>query len=525
MKKVLIPTKLEPLARTLLEEHGSYTVVQDEQTSLPELAKLHPDVYALIVRSEKITPEVIDSFPSLRVIIRAGAGYNTIDTRYARRKGIDVMNTPGANANAVAEEVIGMMLADARHLVAADASIRSGAWEKKKFMGREIAGKTIGILGLGAIGQMLVRRLSGFDMRILGYDPVLSDERAKKLGVELTDLSTLFTESDYISLHLPENSTTKEMVNAELLGLMKPGGTLINCARAGVIHEADLRRLKVERNIRYLNDVYHKDEAGPKPIADVADLMLPHLGASTVEANTNAARRAAEELIEYDDKGITSYVVNRDIPAGLDEAYGDLIYKLTRLCRQLTGVNHPIQEIETSFYGHLKPYRQWLVLPMVAALNQNFDRSMDYAAVLSFLKDMGVKYRDRETDPEKGYENSITLDITVSKGDGHLRTASVRGTVAEHNLMVSRVGEFDKLYFEPRGHNVFFIYDDRPGVLGCIAAALAASDVNIEDVRNPHNQKGDQSMAILRLNKAVSAEFVKKVADEIRASKAFYIEF
>jgi D-3-phosphoglycerate dehydrogenase len=362
-------------------------------------------------------------------------------------------------------------------------------------------------------------------MRVLGYDPVLSDDRARELGIELTDLSTLFTESDYVSLHLPENDTTKGMVNAELLSLMKPGATLINCARAGIVNEADLRSLKAERKIRYLNDVYAKDEAGPKTVSDVADLMLPHLGASTVEANTNAARRAAEELIEYDEKGITSYVVNRDIPAGLDEAYGDLTYLLTRLCRQLAGAEHPIQEIETSFYGHLKPYRQWLVLPMVAALNKNFDRSMDYAAALSFLKDMGVEYRDRETDPVKGYENSITLDLTVSEGEGRLQSASVRGTVAEHILMVSRIGGFDKLYFEPKGHNVFFIYDDRPGVLGRIAAALAAGDINIDDVRNPHNQKGDQSLALLRVNKAVSAGLVQKIADEIQAHKAFYIEF
>ncbi len=523
MKKVLIPTKLQDVARLVLEQHGGYMVIQDADAPLAESAAAHPDTYALIVRSEKVTPEVIDGLPALRVIIRAGAGYNTIDTAYARQKGIDVMNTPGANANAVAEEVLAMILADARHVVAADPSVRAGEWEKKKFMGRELAGKTVGIVGLGAIGKLLLRRLRGFEVRALGYDPVLSEERARDLDIELADLATLFSESDYISLHVPENEQTRNLVGMELLEKMKPGATLVNCARAGVVNLDELRRIKAKRSIRYLNDVYPKDEAGPKLEADVADLMLPHLGANTVEANTNAARRAAEELIEYDDKGITSYVVNRDIPAGLDEAYGELAYTLASLCRAVAGASHPIKSIETSFYGTLKPYREWLLLPLVAALSEDFNRAMDYAAARQYLKDMGIDYQDRETDPTKGYENSITLDFTVHTGGDRLVQASVRGTVAEGVLMVSRIGSFDKLFFEPKGHTVIFVYDDRPGVLGRIAASLAQANINIDDVRNPHDAKGIQSLALLKINQEVPPDLVDKIGQEIAAHTAVYV--
>lgn len=523
MKKVLIPTKLESIARELLDEHGGYTVVQDQKTPFNELIAAHADTYALIVRSEKVTAAVIDALPGLRVIIRAGAGYNTIDTKHARRKGIDVMNTPGANANAVAEEVIAMILADARHIVKADPSVRAGEWEKSKFMGRELAGKTVGIVGLGAIGKLLLRRLQGFEVRALGYDPVISEERARDLNIELTDLPTLFRECDFISLHIPENDQTRGLVNADLITLMKPGATIINSARAGIIQEEDMRRLKGEQRVRFLNDVYPKDEAGPKSVADIADLMLPHLGASTVEANTNAARRAAQELIEYDDMGITSFVVNRDIPAGLDEAYGELAYTLARLCRAMVGSDHPVKQIETSFYGTLKPYAQWLLLPMVAALNKDFDRSMDYAAALSYLQDMGINYRDRETDPRKGYESSITVDFTAHTNDEQLVAASVRGTVTEGNLMISRISDFDKLYFEPKGHAVIFTYADRPGVLGRIAAALAAANINIDDVRNPHNSKGTQSLALLKINQPAAPDLIRRIADEIEARTAFYI--
>ncbi|MFT5855553.1 MAG: D-3-phosphoglycerate dehydrogenase, partial [Verrucomicrobiales bacterium] len=288
-KKILIPTKLDAVARETLEANGGYSVVQDESADLLDLAKEHADAHAIIVRSEKVSPEVIDAFPELKVVVRAGAGYNTIDTVYARAHGIDVMNTPGANSNAVAEEVMALMMSHARHLIPADASVRAGKWEKSDFMGGEITGKTLGILGLGHIGQLLVKRASGFDMEILAFDPIVSSDRAKELGVEMVaDYKEVFARADFVSLHIPENDRTRGMVNAEVFAAMKDGAVLINCARAGVVNEDDLRAAKQTKSIAYLNDVYPKDEAGDKPVADIAEIMLPHLGASTREANYNA---------------------------------------------------------------------------------------------------------------------------------------------------------------------------------------------------------------------------------------------
>jgi len=310
MKTILIPTKLSLLAKDLLEKNGNYTVVQDEDTELLSLAAQYPDTHALIVRSDKVTPEVIDALPELRVVIRAGAGFNTIDIDYAREKNIDVMNTPGANANAVAEEVVALILADARHIVAADPSTRAGKWEKKNFMGRELTNKTVGIVGVGAIGRLLAKRLSGFDVKLIGFDPIVSPESALESGVELLPLEDVFKQADYVSLHMPENDKTRKIINSSLLSLMKEGATLINCARAGIIDEDDLREAVASQGIRFLNDVYAKDAAGEKSVADFAHIMLPHLGASTVEANNNAAQRSAEQLIAYDENGDTTYVVN-----------------------------------------------------------------------------------------------------------------------------------------------------------------------------------------------------------------------
>lgn len=523
-KKILIPTKLDAVARETLERHGGYTVVQDDAQKLPDLATAHPDTHAIIVRSEKVGPDVIDRLPKLKVVVRAGAGYDTIDIKYARKKKVDVMNTPGANANAVAEEVVALMLADARHLVAADPSTRAGKWEKNKFMGREISHKTLGIVGLGYIGQTLVRRLRGFEMRLLGYDPVLSREKARDLGVELVDLEELFRQADYVSLHVPENDQTRGMVNATLLSLMKPGATIINCARSGVVDLAAVKDCKSAKRLRLLNDVYDKDEAGPKPEAEVADLMMPHIGASTQEANENAARRAAEQLIEFDEKSISTYIVNRDVPAGLDEAYGELVFILARLARALVGPSSHLKILETSFYGSLKPYSNWLLMPMLAALSEDFDRSMDYAMALEYLKSMGIEYENRATDDSKGFKNSVTLDMSAAIDTTTLRHVSVRGTVAEGNIMVSRIDDFDKLYFDPHGRSVIFIYEDRPGVLSRIASSLAAEGINIDDVRNPHDSKGKHSIAILKVNQTVPASLIARIGTEIQASTACYAE-
>ncbi|MCX7590242.1 MAG: NAD(P)-binding domain-containing protein [Kiritimatiellae bacterium] len=520
MKKVLIATRLHPVAREILMANGQYEVVQDHSRPLEELACIHSDTYALIVRSERVTPAIMDAMPSLKVIVRAGSGFNTIDVRYARQRGIDVMTTPGANANAVAEEVVAMMLADARHIIAADISTRAGKWEKDRFMGREIAGKTVGIVGLGNVGRLVARRLAGFEVRLLAYDPNVSTERAAELGVEMTDPTTLFSMADYITLHLPETEETRGFVNAGLLKHLRAGATIVNCARSGVVDEDALRSAKLEKGIRYLTDVYPEDGPGPKSIADVADIMLPHLGANTVEAAVKAARRAAEQLIDLDQKGITTFVVNRGVPEGLDEAYCDLAYKLARLCRSLLGMNVHLKLIETSFYGSLRPFAQWLLVPVVAGISEDFDRFMDYRAARRFLAEAGIDYVDREGDPRKGYENSITVDLTGELEPGTLRHVSIRGTVAEGTLMVSRINEFNKLYFDPSGDTVVFMYEDYPGILGTIGAGLAAAGVNIEDIRCPHELRTNRSLAILKVNRCPPPDVVDGIGRKIRAITA-----
>jgi D-3-phosphoglycerate dehydrogenase len=520
MKKVLIPTKLDAVAAATLQANGNYLVVQDAQTPLEELAAAHQDAHALIVRSEKVSAATIDLLPHLKVIVRAGAGFDTIDIKHARKRGVDVMNTPGANANAVAEEAIALMLADARFVIPADASTRAGGWEKKAFMGHELAGKTVGIVGLGNIGRLVARRLKGFECRLLGYDPLVASERAREFGVEPVDLEALFAQSDFVTLHIPETDGTRKLVGARLLGLMKDGAAIVNCARSGIVDEEALRTAKRQKRLRFMTDVYSKDQPGPKSVADIADIMLPHLGASTYEANFTAARRAAEELIDLDERGSTSFIVNRDIPEGLDKSACDLAFVLARLTRALSGATAPLKMIETSFYGQLEPYGAWLLVSILSGIWEDFDRFNDYQAALKFLKEMGIEYVNRTVDPEKGFANSITIDLIVEESENRLQRTSVRGTVAEGLLMVARINEFDRLYFEPSGPMLFCIYPDRPGVIAAISRRLADLGINIEDMRNPHDRRTNHSLAIFKLNSALPPEVVSSMANEIAATSA-----
>ena len=518
MKKILIPTKLDKVVSGMLTEAG-FEVVQNPEKTVAELAAENSDAVGIIVRSEKVTPEVMDSLPSLKLVVRAGAGFDNIDTKYARRKDIDVMNTPGANSNGVAEEVVALALAAYRKVVNADISTRAGKWEKSKFLGRELTGKTVGILGLGHIGRLLVKRLSGFEVKVLAFDPVLSDAMAKDLGVTLASLETIFTESDIISLHIPENDATRGLVGEKYLSLMKKGAMLINCARAGIINEDDLRKFKEEKELIFCNDVYKKDAEGPKSVADIADVMLPHLGANTKEANFLAAKRAGEQTIAYFTNGVTACVVNKAVPDGMDAKFQLLASQLGNVAEAYFRKEAQITRIETSIYGGLHKFAKWLYAPIVAGVTHGFDPYLGANDALAFLKERGITLVDREVNDEKNYGESITLDLITDSGKLH--NVSVRGTITEGRLMLSRINDFDKLYMELSGHNLAVEYADTTGIIGKIASLLGENNINIIDIRAPQDPEKKLSLAVIKTNVEVPADLLAKISKEVNAINAF----
>lgn len=517
MRKVLIPTKLDKVASDILTKHG-FAVVQDSDTDLMSLIAQNPDTEALIVRSEKVTPDIIDLLPKLKTIVRAGAGYNTIDIKYARKKGVDVMNTPGANSNSVAEEVVAMALAVYRHVVPGDISTRAGKWEKKKFMGREVSGKTMGIVGLGNIGQLVVKRFAGFNMKYLGYDPIISSAKAQEIGVKLVSIEELFRGADIITLHIPENDETRGMINASLLKLLKPGAILINCARSGIVNEDDIRTAKAAGGFFYCTDVYPADAPGPKSVTDIADIMLPHLGANTIEANFNAAKRAGEQTVAYFENGVNTYVINKGLPDGLNESYQQLAYRLALLARGYIGRNTTVRQIKCSFYGELGKFAKWFLSPICAALSDHFEIEQNPEESKRFLQEKGIDYVVRDTDEGKKYGNSMTIDLeSVNK------CVSIRGTISENNLLVSRFKDFNYIYFIPVGNALFVEYNDRPGVLALITAACAAAGLNIEDIHAPKNDEGTRALAVVLADKPIPQDTIETIRKEVNAITAFAV--
>jgi D-3-phosphoglycerate dehydrogenase len=514
MKKVLIPTKLDKEVSRILGDAG-FAVVQNPEKTVADLAAENTDAEVIIVRSEKVTPEIMDKLPSLRLVVRAGAGFDNIDTKYARRKNVDVMNTPGANSNGVAEEVVALALAAYRKVVPGDISTRAGKWEKSKFMGRELTGKTVGILGLGNIGRLLAKRLSGFEVKILGFDPVLSADKAAQLGVKLCSVEDIFSQADIVSLHIPENDSTRGMINEKLLSLMKKGAMLINCARAGIVDEAAIRAVKAEKELIYCNDVYKKDAEGEKSVADIADIMLPHLGANTKEANFLAAKRAADQTVAYFKDGVTTCVVNKGVPDGMDEKFQTLASLLAGVAASYLG-GEQIRRIETSFYGKLHAFGKWMLAPITAGVSKDFDPYLGPADAMEFLKARGIEVVDREVDNEKHYGESVTIDLITTSG-----AVSVRGTLTENQLLLSRINKFDKIYLDLTGNHLFVEYSDAAGIIGKIASLLGANSINIIDIRAPQDLEQNHSLAVIKTNVPVPAALIEQIKADVKAVKAF----
>ena len=518
--KILIPTKLISSAKDLLEASG-YKVIQDNETSLKTLVQQHSDIDALIVRSERITKEILLQLPKLKLIVRAGAGFNTIDIYAAREQGVDVMNTPGANANAVVEEVLAMVLAVKRHLIPADSSVRQGLWEKAKFIGSELAGKTMGIAGFGNIGQLLAKRLIGFETKILVFDPFVSNDIVKSFNGELVSLENLFSRSDIISLHMPANDKTKKIINKSLFDLMKDDSILINCARYEIIDEEQLREVKKQKNIIYCNDVYPKDEAGDKPVKDIAEITLPHLGASTVEANTTAAIRAATQIIDYFEKAVSKFVINRFIPEGLSPEYQKLASLIAKFAYSYYGKEAiGVSKLECSFYGDLTQYKDYLIPSILSGLSIHTEKNKK-CDIQELLKLKGIECINREIDNNKNYGESITIDLICGNED--MSTVSVRGTIVENRFVLSRVNQFDKLYFDMKGNNIVFIYPDQTGVIATISQELAESSINIEDLRSPTHTDAEKSIAIFKVNKLIDEKILEKISKKINVEKAFQV--
>ena len=474
--KILVAEPLAPAAIEMLRSQSGCEVVEaDPKTYETHLA----DSEALVVRSAvKVTKEIIAKAPKLRVIARAGVGVDNVDLAAATDAGILVMNTPGGNAVSVAEHTLALMLSMARAVPQASASMKTGKWEKKKFLGNELRGKTLGVVGLGSIGREVVKRAKPFEMRILGHDPYVSSESARDLGVELAGLPQLYAESDYITLHVSLTPETDHMLNAEAFAAMKPGVRVVNCARGELI-DADALQAAIEsgRISGAALDVFEKEPPGESPLLQLDPVVAtPHIAGSTEEAQESVGIRIVEQLIEYLAHGVALNAVN--MPALTAEQYralGPYVNLAERLGLFLShiaiGNAHTIRFV---YFGRLADNNTQILRN--AGLAGVLSRSMEYRAnvvnAMQIATQRGFRVIEQR-EPGHAHMDSIRVELESEAGSfsavgavvlGKPRLLQVEGISCEATL---------------DGNLMYSKNEDVPGVIGYLGTVLGRNGINI----------------------------------------------
>ncbi|MGI8988768.1 MAG: phosphoglycerate dehydrogenase [Bryobacteraceae bacterium] len=475
----------EPMAAAgidLLESQPGWNVIISNPK---EYARHLGEAEALVVRSAvQVTPEVLKQAPKLRVIGRAGVGVDNVDLPAATAAGVLVMNTPGGNAVSVAEHTFALMLSMARHIPQANASTLSGKWEKKKFLGSELRGKTIGIVGLGSVGREVVKRARAFEMRILVHDPYVMSQIGKDMGVELVALPKLYAESDYITLHVSLTPETERLLSREAFDQMKPGVRIVNCARGELIDNAALdAALQSGKVAGAALDVF---EAEPPPagfpLFGSNNLMAtPHIGGSTEEAQEIVGVRIAEQMVEYLNHGIAINAVN--MPALSPEQYRtlgpyiEIAGRLGNFAAYLAAGNP--KTIRLTYYGRIADGNTSLLrnAGLAGVLNRSAAERANLVNAMQIAAERGWNVAEIQ-EKRAGHSDSIRLELETDSGTTAVEGAVVPGVRGE---MKPRLLAIDEIHCEAplAGHLLVMKNNDVPGVIGHVGSVLGQNHINI----------------------------------------------
>lgn len=479
-----------------------------------ELKARIKDYHALVVRSAtKVTAEILDAAENLKVIGRAGTGVDNVDMNAATKKGVVVMNTPGGNTVTTAEHAISMMMALARKIPQATASMKRGEWEKKKFEGTEVTGKTLGILGVGNIGGVVASRAIGLRMNVLAYDPFISADAAEKLGVTLVSMDDLFKKSDIISIHVPLTPETKNIVNAEAFKKMKKGVKIINCARGGIVHEADLAAAIKEKIVSGAAlDVFEKEPpAADNPLLQLDEVILtPHLGASTHEAQENVAIAIAHQIADYLTTGTIRNAVNvPSIPSELLSVLGAYISLGEKLGSfQGQTLRGGVEEITVEYSGDVVNYD---VSPITIAcikglLDQVLDTYVNFVNAPFVAKERGIKVVEMKSSRATDFASSITIKVKTGKVENVVEGALF-------GKKEPRIVRIDKFFIDavPEGNLLVIHNEDKPGVIGNVGTMLAANNVNIARLHLGRHTTGGEAVSVWSVDAPLSKGLIEKI--------------
>lgn len=503
-ERVLITDSLDPASVELLEE-GGFEAFERPGLTGDELLAAARDAVGWIVRSgTTITRELIEAAPSLRVIGRAGVGVDNIDIEAATRRGVVVINAPEGNTISTAEHACAMILALARQIPAADRSIRDGAWDRKRFVGKELYGKTLGVVGAGKVGRAVAERMSGFGMRVLGTDPLVSDEVAKESNIQLVDFDALVETSDVISLHAPLTDATRLLFGAEVFARCQVGVLVVNCARGGLVDEtALLAALESGRVGGAALDVFAQEP----PVASFTPVLrhpnvicTPHIAASTAEAQKKVAAQVTEQVV----RGLRGESVSTTVNAAAVRLssrpdvrpFVELAIVLGRIAAKLSSP-HPIRRVTVTGAGDV-PKAAREVLPVAAlagVLGELHDIRVNLVNATALAEEAGLPVHHDWTSASETYQHHVSVEVEADSGWGAIRGA----LFARDEPRIIGVGEYE-LEVRPAGAMLFYRNIDRPGMLASVGAIVARAGVNIGSMALGRRGAGESALTVMHLD-------------------------
>lgn len=522
MVKVLISDKLSPLAKEIFERRGIET---DQIVGLTkeELEAIIHKYDGLAIRSAtKVSPKILSAAKNLKVVGRAGIGVDNVDIPAATSNGVVVMNTPFGNSITTAEHAIAMMFAVARQIPEASASTHAGKWEKSRFMGVELTSKTLGIIGCGNIGAIAASRALGLKMKVIAFDPFLSEERAEEIGVTKVELDELLENADFISLHTPLTDGTRGILGTEAFAKMKDGVRIINCARGGLIDEAALKvALDSGKVAGAALDVFEVEPAKENPLfGNEKVVATPHLGASTSEAQVNVAVQVAEQMADYLLDGAITNALNMPSLTAEESKrlspYMSLVRQLGSFVGQLT--ENAIKEIHIEYQGdvtelNVRPLTSIVVEGLLSPLMSN----VNMVNALSIAKDRDIDVVESKHEGEGDYHTLVTVKVITDK-----REFAVEGTLfADRRPRIVQVDDI-RLEGELTENMIFVTNDDQPGLIGSLGTILGEGGLNIATFSLGRHNEGGRAIALVAVDQPASSDVVSKIGtlSQVRRVKA-----
>ncbi len=510
--RVLVSDNISPKGVRILEKAG---LKVDVKTGLSpsELRKEIGKYEALVIRSAtKVTADIIESAGKLKVIGRAGSGLDNVDKTAASKHGIVVMNTPGGNTVTTAEHTVALMLSMSRLIPQATASLKQGKWEKKKFMGVELYNKTLGIIGLGNIGTHVAKMAMGMGMNVITYDPYLSEEKARTLGVTVVDLKELFKKSDFISCHVPLTNETRNLINDDSIAVMKKGVRIINAARGGIVDEDALyRALKSGRVAAAALDVFEKEPPGHSPLFELDNFICtPHLGASTADAQENVAVAVASQIVDYLVHGTIRNAVN--FPSVSADVL-PVIQPYINLAERLGGFisqnfEGGIEEINIEYRGRIAELDHEPVTMAVlkGILTPILEETVNFINAPLIANERGIQVRETTTNDAGDYHSMLVIRIRSGK-----KESTVSGIL--HGKKEPRIIAVDNFTVEiiPEGEMLVLSNNDKPGVIGDIGNLLGRNNINIARMHFGREKRGGKAISVVSVDTPVSKDILSKI--------------